>query len=83
MLPYWLFFLIPAGVILANQRLTEKSKLYVWGLVWLLFALFIGLRFEVGADWFTYKRLLEMYTAKSFWDVITGETPVITCSTGS
>lgn len=75
MLPYWLFFLIPAGVILANQRLAERSKLYAWGLVWLLFALAIGLRVEVGGDWFTYIKLLEVHAAKSLWEVISGGDP--------
>lgn len=75
MLPYWLFFLIPAGVVLANQRLADKSKPYAWGLAWLVFSLAIGLRFEVGGDWFAYINLLEIHTAKNLWEVIAGGDP--------
>lgn len=75
MLPYWLFFLVPAGVVLANRRLTEKSRLYSWGLVWFLFSLAIGLRYQVGGDWFNYLRLFEQYSDKSFWQLIFGEDP--------
>lgn len=75
MLPYWLFLLIPAGVVLANQRLADKSKPYAWGLAWLVFSLAIGLRFEVGGDWFAYINLLEIHIAKSLWEVISGGDP--------
>lgn len=75
MLPYWLFFLIPAGVVLTNQRLADKSKPYAWGLVWLAFSLAIGLRFEVGGDWFAYINLLDIYSARSLGEVIAGEDP--------
>jgi len=75
MLPYWLFFLFPAGVILANRRLAPSSQTLAWWLVWLFFSLAIGLRFEVGGDWFTYARHLELRSATSLADVLLGSDP--------
>lgn len=75
MLPYWLFFLIPAGVVLANQRLADKSKPYAWGLVWLIFSLAIGLRFDVGGDWFAYLIHLDLRTTMSLPEVLLGSDP--------
>jgi len=75
MLPYWLFFLFPAGVILANRRLAPSSQTLAWWLVWLFFSLAIGLRFEVGGDWFAYVRHLELRAATSLTDVLLGSDP--------
>lgn len=75
MLPYWLFFLLPAGVVLANRRLTANSRLYVWGSIWLLFSLAIGLRVQVGGDWYNYLRLFDSHSAKSLWQVVSGGDP--------
>ncbi|TDT43444.1 EpsG-like putative glucosyltransferase [Halospina denitrificans] len=75
MLPYWLFFLIPAGVIFANQRLTERSQVWAWALIWLFFSLAIGLRFQVGGDWDAYIRILESQAVKSLWEVVAGGDP--------
>lgn len=62
-------------MILANQRLAETSKSFAWGLAWLLFSLAIGLRFEVGGDWFAYINLLEIHAAKDLTGVISGGDP--------
>ena len=75
MLPYWLFFLLPAVVILTNQRLAPNSQALTWGLIWLIFSLAMGLRFEVGGDWFQYIYLFEIQAAKGFWEVVTGDDP--------
>ena len=75
MLPYWLFFLFPAGVILANRRLAPSSQTLAWWLVWLFFSLAIGLRFEVGGDWFAYIHHLELRSATSLADVLLGSDP--------
>jgi len=75
MLPYWLFFLVPAGVVLANRRLAESSRLYVWGLVWFLFSLAIGLRYQVGGDWWAYLRHFDSQLDTGFLQVILGSDP--------
>ncbi len=75
MLPYWLFFLVPVGVVLVNRRLTEKSRVYSWGVVWLIFSLAIGLRFQVGGDWGAYLRHLGSQLDKDLLQVILGGDP--------
>jgi len=62
MWPYWLIFSLPAGVaLLAHRRKAitaarpQSVKLNgVWVLVFLAMTVFIGCRFEVGADWDNY-----------------------------
>jgi hypothetical protein len=75
MLPYWLFLALPVGVILANRRLSERSQIWVWLAVWLFFVIAIGLRFEVGGDWVSYLRHLDMRTSMSFSEIILGSDP--------
>ncbi|KPP97782.1 EpsG family protein [Marinobacter sp. HL-58] len=75
MLPYWLFLILPVSVILTNRRLSERSQFWVWFAVWLFFSLAIGLRFEVGGDWFSYLRHLDMRATTSFSDVLVGSDP--------
>ena len=67
MWPYWLLFLVPAfysvirlrqaKVPLAVHRLPD-----MWRVVFVLLALMIGLRHEVGGDWIIYIEMLESYT---------------------
>jgi hypothetical protein len=75
MLPYWFFFLIPAGAVLASRRLNVRSQNWIWLIIWLFFVLAIGLRFEVGADWFSYIYHLELRSATSLSDVLVGSDP--------
>jgi len=75
MLPYWLLFSLPASAILANRRLSERSQVWVWFTVWLFFVLAIGLRFEVGGDWFAYVRHLEMRVTMPFPQILVGSDP--------
>ncbi len=59
MLPYWIFYLIPAVGLLPGQRMTPASQRILWWLLWLTFALIIGLRHEVGGDWGAYLRYFD------------------------
>ena len=54
MWPFWAMFLIAAWGVLVPRRLPVAQATVVWWLVGLLFALMIGLRHEVGGDWFNY-----------------------------
>ena len=54
MWPFWLLFLVPAWAVLAPGRLKPSQARVVWGLVGVVFAVMIGLRHEVGGDWFNY-----------------------------
>lgn len=62
MLGFWLMFLIPAWAVLVPKRLPPNQALAAWWVVGTLFALMIGLRHEVGGDWFNY---LEHFKATS------------------
>ena len=63
MLPFWFMFLLPAWAVLASKRLPERQRFVVWWAAGVLFALMIGLRHEVGGDWFNY---LEHFKATSY-----------------
>jgi hypothetical protein len=68
MLPYWIFFSIPAlPVLFVLGRRLHLTWLF-WLLLWLLFSLIIGLRHEVGGDWFNYVANFERYADASLGD---------------
>ena len=75
MLPYWILFLIPAAGVLAPYRLTPASRPVLWWLVGSLFALTIGLRFEVGGDWGAYLAYLDRASAMTLLEVLMREDP--------
>lgn len=54
MAAYWLMFLLPALAVLLPGRLPRRQAWVAWWTAGLLFALLIGLRHEVGGDWFNY-----------------------------
>jgi hypothetical protein len=64
MLMYWVFFTAFALAALTQMRpvygddSTRKSRL-AWSVTWFFLAVWIGLRHEVGGDWFTYLEHLE------------------------
>lgn len=58
MLTYWTMFAFPATFALVSAtRERRLNTLDIFGLVFvfLMFAVLIGLRYEVGADWFNYE----------------------------
>lgn len=64
MLPYWLLFLFVAFKAISKVRpeqLTTSLAILQWRLIGAIILLMVGLRFEVGGDWFVYiKNLDEM-----------------------
>ncbi|PZQ18726.1 MAG: EpsG family protein [Rhodanobacter denitrificans] len=54
MWPYWLMFLVPVWGVLQPRRLPARQAYWVWVAVGVLFAAMMGLRHEVGGDWFNY-----------------------------
>lgn len=49
---YWLFFLVPASLGIANVRIAK----FGWFLIGIAISVFVGLRYGVGADWGNYLR---------------------------
>jgi len=62
---YWLLFSVPAWLALSRLGAVNstKSSNSSWSLSWIIcflsLGIVIGLRHEVGADWFTYQNLFE------------------------
>lgn len=54
MWPFWLLFFVAAAGVLGPRRLPVRQARTIWVLVGALFVLVIGLRHEVGGDWFSY-----------------------------
>lgn len=52
---YWLMFVVPAWAVLVPQRLRNRQEAFVWVAVGALFALAMGLRYQIGGDWFAYE----------------------------
>lgn len=70
MLPYWFLFLLAAfGMLLFGRGGNEMERI-VWWLVMAVFALFIGLRHEVGGDWVSYLMHFEHMSHSSFQEAI-------------
>lgn len=56
MLTFWLMYLFPAGLALSIKGINRQKTKFLWILVGFLFIFLIGLRYEVGGDWFNYLR---------------------------
>lgn len=54
MWPFWLMFLLPVLGVLLPARLRKDQHRLPWFVLGMLFAVMMGLRHEVGGDWFTY-----------------------------
>jgi len=63
------------AVVLLNRSVNLRSQRWGWALVWLFYSLAIGMRYEVGGDWFAYERMLELDKVKALGDVLTGGDP--------
>ena len=70
MIPYWVVFLVPIFATLLP--FVSARDLHVFSLfIFLLLASFlIGLRIEVGADWFAYERMFDAIGSKTFSEAI-------------
>lgn len=71
MWPYWVMFLVPAWAVLSPRRLKPGQAWVPWSLVAVLLALLMGLRDQVGADWFNYLPLFQDTAARDFMDAVT------------
>ena len=75
MWPYWLMFLLPAWGTLAPWRLPQRQARWMWLAVWLVITLMMGLRHEVGGDWFNYEPLFRSTAHRTFGEVLLRDDP--------
>ena len=72
---YWFIFAILTYLTLINinnkEILANKKWNILWKLVFIFLILIIGLRHEVGGDWYPYLALVESADNKDFFEVIT------------
>jgi hypothetical protein len=76
MWPYWFLFLVPAFQAVVKLRPVALSMpgmqwSVTWRIVFILLALMIGLRHEVGGDWASYMQSIEVTKNLSLLDAIT------------
>ena len=79
MWPYWVMFLVPAFAALAQPRVSATTATSVrrafrlrgsWLLVVFVLTLLVGYRFQVGGDWGSYLRNLEMMEYTGFREAL-------------
>ena len=83
MLPYWIFFLVPAAAALVSSPHIRfdaggTSSLHInrtWILIILALTMIIGFRYEVGGDWGNYFRYIFGANNLTFADLATKEDP--------
>jgi len=68
MIPYWFLFLFPAQASLFSLRRPWSPSVLVG--LWIALSLFIGLRNEVGGDWFNYLPYVSRAEGVSFSEVL-------------
>ncbi len=83
MVPYWIFFIIPAMVALQSAPVTRRradgmilQRVHtLWILTILMLTLIIGFRYEVGGDWGNYFRYFFAANNLTFADLVALEDP--------
>jgi hypothetical protein len=81
MWPYWILFLVPTWMAIQQVRAIPPlpSDRLRWSLSWVvcfvLLTLMIGLRFEVGGDWFNYIEHIESAAQESFTESLERKDP--------
>jgi hypothetical protein len=78
MWPYWFLFAVPAWRAVTHMRPAlnpGKSWGDWWRVVFVLLVLMIGLRHEVGGDWFTYMEYIRTASTQTLWEAISEGDP--------
>ncbi len=70
MIFYWILFLIPAFKALTKPKESWGPKTSV--LIWISLVFSVGLRHEVGCDWFRYLNLLDRYDGMKMQEILFG-----------
>lgn len=78
MLPYWILFLLPAWLAITRLRPVQGRATRWSGYWWVAFVLLvvmIGLRHQVGGDWFTYIEHIRQASYDSLRQAVTQGDP--------
>lgn len=75
MWPFWLMLLVPCWAALVPARLPAGQIKWMWLAVGVLFAVFMGLRHEVGGDWFNYLPYLDRVARLTFVEAMAESDP--------
>lgn len=78
MFVYWSMFAFPAMfALVTGPRTNLRNTLNTFGLVFvsLLFVIIIGLRYEIGGDWFSYELIVFNTGYEDFLDAVTTGDP--------
>ena len=79
MLPYWCLFLVAAGMAVRKRHGVlgpyVGSRGGLWGLFFVVLGVIIGLRPEVGGDWYNYLRILELARLELLPEALTKKDP--------
>ena len=75
MFGFWLMFSVAAGAVMAPYRLPARSTWVAWAAVGVMFAAMMGLRHEVGGDWFSYLAHFEWIAEEDFSQAIRYDDP--------
>lgn len=70
MLIYWLIFLIPAWLAISHISLSNRAYDQLWQAITFLLIVIIGLRYQVGGDWETYKEGYQLFSNSSLSETI-------------
>jgi EpsG family len=73
MVPYFLLLLLPSVFALFNTR---RLSLLAWYFTFVVYVVFVGLRFEVGPDWMQYGLIHTSLANYDFWDVAAQAEPL-------
>lgn len=69
MLVYWLFWFLICFSVFISQNKNPLNKVFL-GIMFILYILFVGFRYKVGGDWYTYILFYESYAHLGLIDVI-------------
>lgn len=73
MLPYWFLFLLPACMAASPPRAASVAPgrlPLLWRAMFIVLVLAIGLRHEVGGDWYNYLRHLDNASQQTFLEAL-------------
>lgn len=82
MLPYWFFFLLPVLFVTTPVRWKQDGTVRAWSTPWwaifVILVLAIGLREQVGGDWFNYLAHLDDAAEVTFLEALSALEPSYT-----